>query len=182
MMLMSQLAEKLCRFNRKNSRIIRLIRFRLTALPTFFVTVMPNRDRLCSEGEKKTMKCSFCIFRPEFASSINSFRFKILWAFEWEKRNGQAFRLETRSYDINQWIRMALQHIATRWIWAIRALYKPPAARRALSWQSNPSLGSSPVDDSSTLFGRHSLKKTMIPGPFDSAGLKCSFHFQNSLS
>jgi hypothetical protein len=50
-----------------------------------------------------------------------------------------------------------------------------------LTRQTGPALGSSPVDDSSACFGRHSFSKTMISGPFNSAGLKCSFHFSNPL-
>ena len=55
------------------------------------------------------MKCSFCIFRPDFASSTNSFRFKILWAFVWEKRNGQAFRLGAEINYINPRMRMIIR-------------------------------------------------------------------------
>ena len=59
--------------------------------------------------------------------------------------------------------------------------YRPPD-RRTLCWQSNPTFGSPAVNDSSTLFSRHSFKKTMISGPFNSTGLKCPFHFKISLS
>lgn len=44
MMLMSQYPLILCLFSRKYSREKRLIRLRQTALPTFFVTVIPRRD------------------------------------------------------------------------------------------------------------------------------------------
>jgi len=47
--------------------------------------------------------------------------------------------------------------------------------------QSCPALGSPSIYNSSTLFGGHAFQKTVISGPFDSAGLKCSFHFKISL-
>jgi hypothetical protein len=92
-MLMSQFPDKSCRFNLKYSRTKRLILFRLTAGPTFFVTVTPIRDRPHELGKKSAMKCSFCILRPVWDRAINSRRFKILSAFVREKRNGQASRL-----------------------------------------------------------------------------------------
>jgi hypothetical protein len=45
-----------------------------------------------------------------------------------------------------------------------------------LTRQTNPAFGSSAVDDSATRFGCHSFAKSMISGPLDSTGLKCSFH------
>ena len=89
-MLMSHSPDRNCRFNRKNSRTRRLILFLLTARPTFLVTVTPNRERPCRPGEKTAIKYSFCIRRPDFASAINSWRFKILSAFVKEYCNGQA--------------------------------------------------------------------------------------------
>ena len=92
-MLMSQCPAKWCRLNRKYSRTRRLILFRLTAGPTFLVTVMPMRDRPSWLGEKIAMKCSFCILRPDSAKAMNSRRFKIRSALVKRKRNGQASRL-----------------------------------------------------------------------------------------
>ena len=46
-----------------------------------------------------------------------------------------------------------------------------------LTRQTNPAFGSSAVDDSSARFGCHSFAKSMISGPLNSTGLKCSFHF-----
>ena len=80
-MLMSHSPNNKCRFNRKNSRTRRLILFLLTARPTFLVTVTPNRERPCRLGEKTAIKYSFCTLRPEVASAIYSWRFKILSAF-----------------------------------------------------------------------------------------------------
>jgi len=52
---------------------------------------------------------------------------------------------------------------------------------RALAGQPGSAFGSAPIDDSSALFGRHTLQKTVVSGPLDSAGLKCSLHCKNSL-
>jgi hypothetical protein len=65
-----------------------------------------------------------------------------------EKRNDQAFRLAVWKFD------------STRFQNRIEPL---PGD---LTGQTNPALGSTPVDDSSTLLGRHSFEKTMISGPF----------------
>ena len=86
--LISQFPIKLCRFNRKYSRTMRLILFRLTAGPTFLVTVMPIRDRPCWLVSKTAIKCLFWILRPLLDSAINSCRFNILSAFVNEKRKG----------------------------------------------------------------------------------------------
>ena len=51
-----------------------------------------------------------------------------------------------------------------------------------LTSQTNPSFGSSAVNDTSARLGRHSFAKAVVSGPFDSAGLKCSFHFSCPLS
>ena len=53
---------------------------------------------------------------------------------------------------------------------------------RALAGQPGSAFGSASIDDSSALFGRHPLQKTVVSGPLDSAGLKCSLHCKNSLS
>jgi len=55
-----------------------------------------------------------------------------------------------------------------------------PIKVNKLPGQSYPALGSPSIYNSSTLFGGHPFQKTVISGPFDSAGLKCSFHFKNS--
>ena len=142
MILISQLPDKQCRFNRKNSRTSRLIRFLSLACPTFFVTVTPNRDRSYCEGKIYAIKSLDCTLRPDFDKAINSLRLRILSAFVKKKRNGQASLL--------------------RW---------------HLTRQTDPAFGSSPIDDSSARFGRHSFSKAMISGPFNSTGLKGSFHF-----
>jgi hypothetical protein len=80
-MLMSHSPDSNCRFNRKNSLTRRLILFLLTAPPTFLVIVTPSRERPCRPAEKTAIKYSFCILRPDFASAINSWRFKILSPF-----------------------------------------------------------------------------------------------------
>ena len=90
MMLISQLPDRQCRFNRKNSRTSRLIRFRSTACPTFFVTVTPNRDRLYCACKKYAINSVFCTLRPDFDRAINSGRLRILSAFVKVKRKGQA--------------------------------------------------------------------------------------------
>ena len=91
--LISQFPLKSCRFSRKYSRTTRLILLRLTAGPTFFVTVMPIRDRPSWLGANTAIKCSFCILRPISVRATNSCRFNILSAFVREKRNGQASHL-----------------------------------------------------------------------------------------
>jgi hypothetical protein len=50
-----------------------------------------------------------------------------------------------------------------------------------LTRQTSPSFGSSAVDDSSARFGCHTFAKAVVAGPFNSTGLKCSFHFANPL-
>ena len=147
MMLMSHTPDRNCLFNRKNSRTRRLILFRLTAPPTFLVTVMPNRERPCRPGENTAIKCSFWNLRPVFANAINSWRFKILSAFLKENRNGQTSRLNLKkSYRENNW---ALRK---------QNLSRPLDLRAAvLSWQTETAFGPSAVNDSSTLFGRHSF-------------------------
>jgi hypothetical protein len=53
--------------------------------------------------------------------------------------------------------------------------------RRKLTGQSGSALGSTSIDNSSALLGRHSFQKPVVSGPFNSAGLKCSFHFNKFL-
>ncbi len=102
---MSHSPDRNCRFNRKNSRTRRLILFLLTARPTFFVTVTPNRERPCRPEEKTAIKHSFCILRPDFASAMNSWRFKILSAFVKEYCNGQASWLNLKKFQGgNNWV------------------------------------------------------------------------------
>ena len=145
--LMSHTPDRNCRFNRKNSRTRRLILFLLTARPTFLVTVMPNRERPYRPGEKTAIKCSFCNLRPVFANAINSRRFKILSAFEKEYRNEQAtcLNLEKSCGDTNGASRQQ------------RSNYPLYVYAAVLRWQADTALGSSTVNDSSTLFGRHSF-------------------------
>lgn len=97
--LISHVPAKWCRFNRKCSRTSRLIRLRLTAGPTFLVTVMPIRDRPRRLGEKIAMKCSFCIRRRDSARARYSRRFKILSALVRKKRNGQSSHLNNRKFS-----------------------------------------------------------------------------------
>jgi hypothetical protein len=129
-MLMSQFPDNRCRLSRKNSRTIRFILFRLTARPTFLVTVMPIRDLPCGSAQKYAMKFSFWIFRPDFERARYSRLRKILSAFVKVKRNRQTFPssgLENQSES------------------------------GALAGQTSSSLGSPAVDDFSTLLGRHSF-------------------------
>jgi hypothetical protein len=51
-----------------------------------------------------------------------------------------------------------------------------------LTRQTHPAFGSSAVDDSPARLCRHPFAKAMVSGPLNSAGLKCSFHFNNPLS
>ncbi len=104
MILMSHSPNKDCRFNRKNSRTRRLILFLLTARPTFLVTVTPNLERPCRPGEKTAIKQSFCTLRPQFASSMNSWRFNSLSALVKVYRNGHASWLdETKATGSSNW-------------------------------------------------------------------------------
>jgi len=147
MMLISHLPDKQCRFNRKNSRTRRLILFLLTAPPTFLVTVMPNRERPCRPGQKTAIKYSFWSLRPVFANAINSWRFKILSAFVKENRNGQA-----------SWLNLKKSYSGNNWASRKQKLNSPLDLRAAvLSWQTDTAFGPSAVNDSSTLFGRHSF-------------------------
>jgi len=57
-------------FVRKFSRIIRLIRFLVTALPTFFVTVMPSLVWPLKPGWYRAMNHRLWIFFPVFASCM----------------------------------------------------------------------------------------------------------------
>ena len=145
--LMSHTPDRNCRFNRKNSRTRRLILFRLTAPPTLLVTVMPNRERPCRPGEKTAIKYSFWILRPVFANAINSWRFKILSAFVKENRNG-----------LSSWLNLKKSSSGNNWASRKQKLNSPLELRAAvLSWQTDTALGPSAVNDSSTLFGRHSF-------------------------
>ena len=47
--------------------------------------------------------------------------------------------------------------------------------------QPGPSLCPAPINNSATCFRRHSFAKSMIPGPFDPAGLKSAFHLISPL-
>jgi hypothetical protein len=53
--------------------------------------------------------------------------------------------------------------------------------RRQLTGQPGSTLGSASIDNSSALLGRHSFQKPVVSGPFNPAGLKCSFHFKKFL-
>lgn len=185
--LISQIPARRCRLNLKCSRISRLIRLRLTAGPTFLVTVMPIRDRPSRLGEKMAMKCSFCIRRPDLARARYSRLFKILSALVKKNRNGQASHLDNRDFsfraDKYPYARKdkhqaALQNIVCP---AILRYLPLPINVNKLPGQSRPSLGSPSIYNSSALFGGHAFQKAVISGPFDSAGLKCSFHFKISL-
>ena len=92
-MLISQFSFKCCLFNRKYSRMRRLIRFLRAALPTFLVTVMPSLGRSYRPGAKKAIRQSFCNLRPDLVSSRNSDRFKIRSSFLKEKRIGTYFSI-----------------------------------------------------------------------------------------
>jgi len=53
-------------FKRKYSRQSRLILFRITAFPIFFVTVIPSRDRSDFPGQNSAIKYLFWSFFPDF--------------------------------------------------------------------------------------------------------------------
>lgn len=65
-------------FCRKNSRIRRLRRFRTTAGPTRFPTVIPNRQCGRTFGRKETPKCSVWDFFPPLRIFRKSARRRIL--------------------------------------------------------------------------------------------------------
>jgi len=64
---------------RTYSRTHRLIRLRVTALPTRLLTVMPRRPCPSSDGPDATMtrKCRPWSFRPQLCAATNSRRFRI---------------------------------------------------------------------------------------------------------
>jgi hypothetical protein len=65
--------------------------------------------------------------------------------------------------------------VANEWVVAI----VPPAI---LAGQAFATLGATPVDDATACLGGHPFAKSMGTRPFDSAGLKGSFHFTFPLS
>jgi hypothetical protein len=65
-------------FCRKNSRIRRLRRFRTTADPTRFPTVIPNRQFGRPFGRRETQKCSVWDFFPSLRIFRKSARRRIL--------------------------------------------------------------------------------------------------------
>lgn len=67
-------------FFRKYSRVLRFIRFLMTALPTRLVVVMPRRASDRWLGAKQAMKYLFCTFLPNVDVWINSDRFLNLLA------------------------------------------------------------------------------------------------------
>ena len=80
-MLISHLPVNRCLFNRKYSRIKRLILFRMAAHPIFLVTVMPSLVVSDFPGPTTAIKCSFLSFRPFSDSLTNSVRLRILADF-----------------------------------------------------------------------------------------------------
>ena len=80
-MLISHLPVIRCLFNRKYSRIKRLILFRMAAHPIFLVTVMPSLVVSDPPGPITAIKCSFMSFLPFSDSLINSVRLRILADF-----------------------------------------------------------------------------------------------------
>ena len=80
-MLISHLPKIRSLFNRKYSRIKRLILFRMAAHPIFFVTVMPSLVVSDPPGPTATIKCSFLNFWPFLDKLTNSVRLRILADF-----------------------------------------------------------------------------------------------------
>ena len=150
---MSQLWLKCCLFNRKYSRIRRLIRFLCAALPTFRVTVIPSLGQLNRPGLIKAIKQSFSNLRPDRVSSWNSDRFKIRSSFLKEKR-------------------IVIHYLSS--ITHFNGL-------TASGWKSHPALYPALTNDPASCFRRHPFAKSMVSGPFDSAGLKSSLHFISPL-
>ena len=71
-MLISQIPVSLCLFSRKYSREYLLILLRVTAGPTFFVTVIPRRTLSVRPEEYTAIKCLFWILLPDLANLRNS--------------------------------------------------------------------------------------------------------------
>lgn len=154
------------RFNRKNSRVSRLIRLRVTAFPTFLVTVIPRRIRPKRLGRYLTIKYASWIFLPPCASATKSGRFKMRSALVKLKPCNSC--LPSSCGD-------------TRRLPSTASGPAPTGRSRLFSLyrQTLPSLGSAPIDDPSALFGRHSFQKTVIAGTFDSTRLIRPFHKTN---
>ena len=70
-----------CRLSRKYSLTNRFNRLRITALPTFLVTVIPSRDLSASFNAKRMIKCRSRTCFPFRDNRRNSFRFRSLSAF-----------------------------------------------------------------------------------------------------
>ena len=65
------------------------------------------------------------------------------------------------------------------------AYYLPSIIRYAgptdSTGEAGPALCPAPINYPATCFRRHPFAKSMIPGPFDPAGLKSAFHLITSL-
>ena len=84
--VISQFPEIKCRFSRKYSRAVRLIRLRTAAFPTLFETVIPRRVLCCCPGAYLATKCRWWSVFPNLNKWLNSERFKILSALVKQKR------------------------------------------------------------------------------------------------
>jgi hypothetical protein len=111
-------------------------------------------------GVTKAKKSSVCTFRPISDNSTNSARFRIRSAFLKKKLK----RSPTP---------------AKRLAGSVPAR-KHPAAR--LACQAGSALGPAAAQNISTRLGGHAFAKSMVPGSFEPAGLKWSFHRCRSFS
>ena len=153
MILMSQFWLKCCLFNRKYSRIRRLIRFLCAALPAFRVTVMPSLERLNWPGWIKAIRESFSSLRPDLVISRNCDRFKIRSSFLKEKRIVIHYLSFTIHCD----------------------------GLSASGWKSHPALNPALTNYPASPFCRHPFAKSVVSGPLEPAGLKSSLHLLSSL-
>jgi len=62
----------------------------------------------------------------------------------------------------------------THWRYALRIIQF--ACPTVSTGEAGPTLCPAPINYPATRFRRHPLAKSMIPGPFDPAGLKSAFH------
>jgi hypothetical protein len=133
-------------FCRKNSRNSLLIRFRSTAPPRFFPTANPRRGRARVFGRMTTRKFTKRIFRVRGDRRIKSARLR---------------RRSSRSKV---------------WVWNSTAARRFRPNDRSLNRESFTAFGPPASDDIPAGPGAHPFQKTVGPGSFDIAGLKCSFH------
>jgi hypothetical protein len=165
MMWTSKVAGSWFRWVRKNSRHTRLSRFRVTAGPTFLVTVIPSREPGWSHGAYMTMKCLLKRRCPSCPNCRYAGRFRIRLCLGSPCRKYFAFALDLAS-PARFYRRSPCLH-----------QYLEPLPRLSVfDRQAFASFGTAAIDNGPSAFGRHPFTKTVRAGTFDATGLIGSFH------